>query len=125
MGVLSWLRGWMSKPKAVTELFEGRYFDREVITPCARWHLRFQLSPRPGGDDGRALLVGGACGIELPHCIWDAWAFRATLRPRSGVPCSELELSIAASEALFARDGYLHQSHIRFLPTSRSASPGL
>jgi transposase-like protein len=36
----------MGKLKAVAELFEGHHFDREVITVCVRWYLRFKLSLR-------------------------------------------------------------------------------
>jgi transposase-like protein len=28
------------------DLFKGRYFDREIIILCVRWHLRFKLSFR-------------------------------------------------------------------------------
>jgi hypothetical protein len=34
------------KLTSVAELFEGRYFDREVIILCARRYLRFKLSLR-------------------------------------------------------------------------------
>jgi transposase-like protein len=34
----------MARPKSVEELFVGRHFDREVITLCVRWYLRFKLS---------------------------------------------------------------------------------
>jgi hypothetical protein len=37
--MLNWLRASMSKPKAEAELFEGRYFDREVIILCVRLAL--------------------------------------------------------------------------------------
>ena len=36
----------------VDELFEGRYFDGEIIVLCLRWYLRSK-----GGDDGRARRV--------------------------------------------------------------------
>jgi transposase-like protein len=29
----------MGKQEGVDELFEGRHFDREVITLCVRWYL--------------------------------------------------------------------------------------
>jgi hypothetical protein len=45
----------MGKLKSVEELFEGRHFDREVISLRVRWYLPIQAEPaRPGGDDGRA-----------------------------------------------------------------------
>jgi transposase-like protein len=43
----------MGKLKAVTELFEGRHFDREVIILCVRWYLRFKLSLRDGSGANR------------------------------------------------------------------------
>jgi transposase-like protein len=36
----------MGKLKSVDELFEGRRFDREIITLCERWCFRFKLSLR-------------------------------------------------------------------------------
>jgi transposase-like protein len=30
----------------LTELFKGRHFDREVVTLCVRWYLRYKLSYR-------------------------------------------------------------------------------
>lgn len=36
----------MTKPKGIDGLFNGRYFDREVIFLCVRWYLRYKLSLR-------------------------------------------------------------------------------
>jgi transposase-like protein len=36
----------MSKLKSLEELFAGRHFNREVITLCVRWYLRYKLSLR-------------------------------------------------------------------------------
>jgi transposase-like protein len=36
----------MSGFLGLNELFEGRYFDQEVIILCIRWYLRFKLSYR-------------------------------------------------------------------------------
>src|SRR5580693_3901801 len=36
----------MARFLGLTELFEGRHFDREIIVLCVRWHLRFKLSFR-------------------------------------------------------------------------------
>src|ERR1700730_18377457 len=44
--MLNWLRSSMGKLKAVSELFEGRHFDSEVIILSVRWYLRFKLSLR-------------------------------------------------------------------------------
>ena len=50
----------MAKLKTVEELFKGRHFDRDVVILCVRWYLRFKLSLRDLGDDGRARTVDGA-----------------------------------------------------------------
>jgi hypothetical protein len=36
----------------IEDLFKGRYFDREIIILCARWHLpvQAQLSRSRGND---------------------------------------------------------------------------
>jgi len=36
----------MRKFKDINALFAGRYFDREVISPCARSYLRYTLGLR-------------------------------------------------------------------------------
>ena len=57
----------MGKLKVVVELFEGRHFDREVIILCVRApasSIQAQ-SARPGGDDGRARPIDGACDVHV------------------------------------------------------------
>jgi transposase-like protein len=36
----------VSKLSSLEELFAGRHFDREVISLCVRWYLRYKLSLR-------------------------------------------------------------------------------
>ena len=36
----------MSKRKCLEALFDGQYFDREIIILCVRWYLRYKLSLR-------------------------------------------------------------------------------
>jgi ABC-type cobalamin/Fe3+-siderophores transport system ATPase subunit len=38
--------GAMAGFPGLDELFEGHYFDREIIVLCVRWYLRFKLSFR-------------------------------------------------------------------------------
>jgi transposase-like protein len=42
----NWLRSSMGKVKAIADLFEGRYFDREVIIVRARWYLQYKFGLR-------------------------------------------------------------------------------
>ena len=67
----------MGKLKAVAELFEGRHFDREVITLCVRWYLRFKLSLRD------LVEVMAERGLSMAHTTIIRWVQR--LFPREPV----------------------------------------
>src|SRR6266853_5038362 len=55
---------------SLDELFEGRHFDREIITLCVRWYLRFKLSFR----DLVAMMAER--GIDLAHTTIMRWIQR-------------------------------------------------
>src|SRR5215472_18867422 len=60
----------MSKLKAMTELFEGRHFDRDVVILCVRWYLRFKLSLR----DLVEMMVER--GLSMAHTTIMRWVQR-------------------------------------------------
>ncbi|MFM0721853.1 DDE-type integrase/transposase/recombinase, partial [Paraburkholderia strydomiana] len=71
-----------------------RHFDREIIVPCVRWHLRYKLSLR---DLVEMILRGdflqgvAARGSSLAHTTIMRWVKRFTpefvkRRNRFGIP---------------------------------------
>jgi transposase-like protein len=60
----------MARPKSVEELFVGRHFDREVITLCVRWYLRFKLSLRD------LVEMMSERGLSLAHTTIMRWVQR-------------------------------------------------
>jgi len=53
----------MARSVDLEELFEGRYFDCEIIVLCVRWYLRFKLS-------SRRRWPSAACRLRTPRsCV--------------------------------------------------------
>ena len=49
--------------ESIDELFKGRHFEREIITLCVRWYLRFKLSFRD------LVEMKAERGIDLPGAL--------------------------------------------------------
>jgi transposase-like protein len=62
----------MDKLESLEEMFAGRYFDREVIIPSVRWHLRFKLSLRD------LVEMMAERGLSLAHTTIMRWVQRYT-----------------------------------------------
>ena len=56
--------------KSVEELFSGRHFDREIITLCVRWYLRYKLSFRD------LVEMMAERGLQLAHTTIMRWVQR-------------------------------------------------
>jgi transposase-like protein len=56
------------------ELFEGRYFDREIIVLCVRWYLRFKLSFRD------LVEMMAERGLSMAHTTIMRWVHHNWLR---------------------------------------------
>ena len=54
----------------VDDLFKGRYFDREIITLCVRWYLRYKLSFRD------LVEIMAERGVSLAHTTIMRWVQR-------------------------------------------------
>ncbi len=54
----------------VDDFFKGRHFDREIITLCVRWHLRFKLSFRD------LVEMMAERGVSLAHTTIMRWIQR-------------------------------------------------
>jgi transposase-like protein len=52
------------------DLFKVRHFDREIIVPCVRWHLRYKLSSRD------LVQMMAERGIEVTHTTILRWVQR-------------------------------------------------
>jgi transposase-like protein len=52
---------------SIDDLFKGRHFDREIITLCVRWYLRFKLSYRD------LVVMMAERGIRLAHSTILRW----------------------------------------------------
>lgn len=62
----------MNKLKRPEGLFAGRHFDRDVISLCVRWYLRYQLSPRD------LVEMVAERGLALAHTTIPRWVRRYT-----------------------------------------------
>jgi transposase-like protein len=62
----------MGKLARLAELFASRHFDREVITLCVRWYLRFKLSLRD------LVEMMAERGLSLAHTTIMRWVQRYT-----------------------------------------------
>ena len=62
----------MSKLKSLDKLFDGRYFDREIILLYVRWYLRYKLSLRD------LVEMMAERGVSLAHTTILRWVQRYT-----------------------------------------------
>jgi transposase-like protein len=62
----------MGKWQSIDKLFDGLYFDREVIVLCVRWYLRYKLSFRD------LVEMMSERGLSLAHTTIMRWVKRFT-----------------------------------------------